>query len=145
MSARAYMKKITLIAVEKSLLLAVIMVFGLMFISSNYSNRYHLRTALGAMTIQPDNQMSANIAKVTTIDPIQLKLALRDLWVDHIVYTRNYIIGFAAGLPDTNIVAQRLLKNQEDIGNVIKPFYGNEAGNKLTSLLKGHILGAGRF
>ena len=25
------------------------------------------------------------------MDPIQLKLALRDLWVDHIVYTRNYI------------------------------------------------------
>lgn len=141
------MKKITLIAVEKSLLLAVIMVFGLMYLSSNYLNRYHLQTALGAMTIQPDNQMSANIAKVTTttIDPIQLKLALRDLWVDHIVYTRNYIIGFAAGLPDTNIVAQRLLKNQEDIGNVIKPFYSNEAGNKLTSLLKGHILDAGEI
>lgn len=135
------MKKITPIAVG-SLLLAAIMVFGLMYLSSNYSNRYHLQMA-SAMTIQPDNQMSANIAKVTTaIDPIQLKLALRDLWVDHIVYTRNYIIGFAAGLPDTNIVAQRLLKNQEDIGNAIKPFYGNEAGDKLTSLLKGHILGA---
>ena len=58
------------------------------------------------------------------------------------MYTRNYIVSFAAGLPDTNIVAQRLLKNQEDIGNAIKPFYGNEAGDKLTSLLKGHILGA---
>jgi len=45
------------------------------------------------------------------MDPIQLKLALRDLWVDHIVYTRNYIISFVAGLPDTNLVAQRLLKN----------------------------------
>src|SRR5919198_1952272 len=84
-----------------------------------------------------------NMAKGTTItNPVQLKLALRDLWVDHIVYTRNYIISFAAGLPDTNIVAQRLLKNQEDLGNAIKPFYGNEAGDKLTSLLKGHILGA---
>ena len=58
------------------------------------------------------------------------------------MYTRNYIISFAAGLPDTNIVAQRLLKNQEDLGNAIKPLYGNEAGDKLTSLLKGHILGA---
>ena len=67
---------------------------------------------------------------------------MRDLWVDHIVYTRNYIISFVAGLPDTNIVAQRLLKNQEDIGNAIKPFYGEPAGNKLTGLLKGHILGA---
>src|SRR5919197_754891 len=90
------------------------------------------------MTMQPDNQMSGNITKgtITNIDPIQLKLALRDLWIDHIVYTRNYIVSFAAGLPDTNIVAQRLLKNQEDIGNAIKPFFGNEAGDKLTSLLK---------
>ena len=58
------------------------------------------------------------------------------------MYTRNYIISFVAGLPDTNFAAQRLLKNQVDIGNAIKPYYGNEAGNKLTSLLKGHIMGA---
>lgn len=45
-------------------------------------------------------------------------------------------------MPDTTAVAERLLKNQEDIGNAIKPFYGTEAANKLTSLLKGHILGA---
>ncbi|MFZ0893192.1 MAG: hypothetical protein WAZ77_01700 [Candidatus Nitrosopolaris sp.] len=68
-----------------------------------------------------------------------LVLGLRDLWLDHIVYTRNYIISFVAGLPDTNVVAQRLLKNQEDIGNAIKPFYGEPAGTKLTGLLKGHI------
>ena len=45
-------------------------------------------------------------------------------------------------MPDTNFAAQRLLKNQVDIGNAIKPFYGNEAGVKLTSLLKDHIMGA---
>ena len=71
-----------------------------------------------------------------------LVLGLRDLWVDHIVYTRNFIISFAAGLPDANVVAARLLKSQEDIGNAIKPFYGEQAGTKLTGLLKGHILGA---
>lgn len=73
---------------------------------------------------------------------VQLKLALRDLWVDHIVYTRNYIISFVAGLPGTNLVAERLLKNQEDIGTAIKPYYGVQAGDKLTELLKGHIMGA---
>ena len=101
---------------------------------------------VSAMTMQPGNQTSGNITRGTTsaptIDPIQLKLALRDLWIDHIVYTRNYIVSFAAGLPDANIVAQRLLKNQEDIGNAVTPLYGNQAGDKLTSLLKGHILGA---
>jgi hypothetical protein len=51
-----------------------------------------------------------------------------------------YIVSFLADLPDTDVVAQRLLKNQEDIGNAIKPFYGEEAGKKLTELLNGHIL-----
>lgn len=73
---------------------------------------------------------------------INLVLGLRDLWVDHTVYTRNYIISFVAGLPDTNVVAARLLKNQEDLGNAIKPFYWEQADTKLTGLLKAHILGA---
>jgi len=74
-------------------------------------------------------------AKVT-----ELRIALRDLWVDHVVWTRQYIVAAAEDAPDTVFAAQRLLKNQDDIGNAIKPFYGNEAGDKLTSLLKDHIL-----
>jgi hypothetical protein len=74
-------------------------------------------------------------AKVT-----ELRIALRDLWVDHVVWTRQYIVAAAADAPDTDFAAQRLLKNQEDIGNAIKPFYGDEAGDQLTSLLKDHIL-----
>lgn len=70
----------------------------------------------------------------------ELRIALRDLWVDHVVWTRQYIVAAAADAPDTNFAAQRLLKNQEDIGNAIKPFYGDEAGDELTSLLKDHIL-----
>lgn len=89
------------------------------------------------------NLMSSPSANSKSIDKAtKLVLALRDLWVDHTGWTRNYIISFVAGLPDTNFATQRLLKNQEDIGNAIKPFYGNEAGNKLTSLLKDHIMGA---
>ena len=42
--------------------------------------------------------------------------------------------------PDASFAAERLLKNQEDIGNAIKPFYGDQAGNQLTSQLKDHIL-----
>lgn len=71
---------------------------------------------------------------------VELKMAMRRLWEDHITYTRNYIISAVAGLEDADRVAERLLKNQDDIGGAIKPYYGDEAGNKLTALLRDHIL-----
>jgi len=68
--------------------------------------------------------------------------AMRKLWEDHITWTRLYIVSFAADLPDTDAVAQRLLQNQTDIGNAIRPFYGDAAGDQLTQLLTAHIQGA---
>ena len=65
--------------------------------------------------------------------------AMRKLWEDHVTWTRVFIISAAADLPDKNAATQRLLQNQTDIGNAIKPFYGDAAGEKLTSLLKEHI------
>lgn len=65
--------------------------------------------------------------------------AMRKLWEDHITWTRLFIISAAADLPDKAATTDRLLQNQVDIGNAIKPYYGDEAGNKLTTLLKEHI------
>ena len=68
--------------------------------------------------------------------------AMRQLWEDHITWTRLYIVSAAAGLPDVTPTAERLLRNQSDIGDAIKPFYGDAAGAGLTALLRGHILTA---
>src|SRR2546423_5654308 len=68
-----------------------------------------------------------------------LQTAMRKLWEDHITWTRVFIISAAADLPDKNAATQRLLQNQVDIGNAIKPFYGAAAGDHLTALLKEHI------
>jgi hypothetical protein len=65
--------------------------------------------------------------------------AMRKLWEDHITWTRVFIISAAADLPDKAAATDRLLQNQVDIGNAIKPYYGDAAGNQLTSLLKEHI------
>jgi hypothetical protein len=68
--------------------------------------------------------------------------AMRKLWEDHVTWTRLAIISFAHDLPDLSATEARLLRNQTDIGNAVKPFYGRAAGNRLTALLKEHILGA---
>src|SRR3954447_3222544 len=66
--------------------------------------------------------------------------AMRKLWEDHVTWTRLYIVSAAAGLPDKDLTAKRLLDNQTDIGNAVAAYYGRDAGNKLTALLKDHIL-----
>jgi hypothetical protein len=73
---------------------------------------------------------------------VSFRNVMRVLWEDHIVWTRLYIVSVAADLPDKEVAARRLLRNQADIGNAIKPFYGRAAGDKLTELLRGHILTA---
>lgn len=75
-----------------------------------------------------------------TADELAFHDAMRKLWEDHITWTRLYIISAAADLPDQQLTAGRLLQNQVDIGDAIKPFYGEEAGDQLTALLTDHIL-----
>ncbi|MFC5470660.1 glycosyltransferase [Cohnella suwonensis] len=76
---------------------------------------------------------------------VQLQGDLRKLWIDHVVWTRNYIVSAVSGADDQAKVLERLLRNQQDIGNAIKPYYGDAAGDKLAELLTEHILLAGNI
>jgi hypothetical protein len=69
----------------------------------------------------------------------ELHSAMDKLWEDHITWTRNVIICLVDNLPGSDQAVQRLLKNQDDIGNAIKAYYGDDAGKKLTDLLHEHI------
>jgi hypothetical protein len=95
--------------------------------------------ALLALTAsnRPAAAQPSSTAKATTF-----AAAMDKLWEDHIVWTRMVIVDFAASLPDLKVAEARLLRNQADIGNAIKPYYGNAAGTKLTQLLRTHILDA---
>ncbi|MDA8098320.1 MAG: hypothetical protein M0042_01690 [Nitrospiraceae bacterium] len=75
-----------------------------------------------------------------TKSELDLRNAMRQLWEDHIIYTRGFIVSSLGDLPDAGPAAERLLRNQDDIGNAIIPFYGEEAGKKLAALLRDHIL-----
>lgn len=85
---------------------------------------------------------ATTVAQDTPISALDFQNAMRKLWEDHITWTRLYIVSFVADLPDADLVAERLLQNQTDIGDAIKPIYGDEAGNQLAELLKEHITGA---
>jgi hypothetical protein len=65
---------------------------------------------------------------------------MRKLWEDHVTWTRLAIISLTTDSPDTQATVGRLLQNQDDIGDAIKPFYGRRAGNELARLLREHIL-----
>jgi hypothetical protein len=65
---------------------------------------------------------------------------MRKLWEDHITWTRLAIISLEGGTSDTDATVARLLRNQADIGKAVQPFYGKAAANKLTQLLREHIL-----
>ena len=82
------------------------------------------------------------LPQVKKIDPLVFQQSVRKLWEDHVTWTRVYIIAALAGLPEADTAAGRLLQNQTDIGNAIKPFYGEQAGDQLTALLRDHILTA---
>lgn len=83
-------------------------------------------------------------ASISNQAKIKLMGDLRKLWIDHTIWTRSYIVSAIAGLEDQSDVLERLLRNQQDIGNAIKPYYGEQAGNKLAELLTEHIVIAGK-
>ena len=92
----------------------------------------------------PDASAPVPNPSTQTTNEFALRTGMRQLWEDHVFWTRMYIIDAVSGLPadETAVTAQRLMQNQIDIGYAIRPFYGAAAGDQLTSLLHQHIAGA---
>jgi hypothetical protein len=67
---------------------------------------------------------------------------MRALWEAHGSWTHMVIVSFVGNLPNLPAEEQVLLDNQVDIGNAVKPYYGDAASKKLTRLLQEHINGA---
>jgi gas vesicle protein len=99
----------------------------------------HMADALSSGIIAqfPDRFTAAPPAGQLAFD-----LTMRKLWEDHITWTRLAILDIFENDAETNATVQRLLQNQVDIGNAVKPYYGDAAGNQLTALLQDHITGA---
>jgi hypothetical protein len=79
-------------------------------------------------------------ASIVTPRVVAFHDEMRRLWEDHVTWTRLAIISLTSDAPDTEASVGRLLESQTDIGDAIKPFYGEAAGQELTRLLREHIL-----
>ena len=95
----------------------------------------------GGHTAQGHGGAHADAAKRgPSAKQVALHDGMRKLWEDHITWTRLFIVSAAADLPDKQATTERLLRNQQDIGDAIKPFYGRAGGERLSELLTEHIL-----
>jgi hypothetical protein len=103
---------------------------------------------------------SASTPPVISKQSVAFHDGMRKLWEDHITWTRDVIISFELNVPNANFdlgsvlgggsdptvlpdlgaAVTRLLQNQVDIGDAIKPYYGSDNGDELTELLRQHIL-----
>jgi len=117
----------------RTLKLALFVVFGSMVITSS---------ATFAQTKQTIPQTKQATSSPRPSDAATLKQDMRKLWTDHVVWTRDYIVAATEKQPDAPAL-NRLMKNQEDIGNAVAKYYGDAAGRQLTTLLKDHIAIAG--
>jgi hypothetical protein len=98
------------------------------------------RTTLAAPALAAALLFSPTAASAAPLVQSDFRSDMRKLWEDHVTWTRVYIIDAVSDLPSKDVTAERLLRNQADIGAAIKPFYGAAAGDKLAALLKDHIV-----
>ncbi|MCE7765900.1 hypothetical protein GQL56_24965 [Pseudomonas putida] len=67
------------------------------------------------------------------------RMALRDLWVEHIFWVRNYAVANQAGnVKQAEVAANEVVSDATRIANSIAPLYGQPAADQLLKLLAGH-------
>ena len=67
------------------------------------------------------------------------RLALRDLWQEHIFWIRDYVQANQSGnKAQANIAADQVVANATRIASAIAPLYGQPAADQLLKLLAGH-------
>ena len=63
----------------------------------------------------------------------------RKLWAEHVIWTHRYLESDLNDNPKTSLVAQRLIRNQEDLGAAIGTYYGKATGDLVATLVKEHM------
>lgn len=72
--------------------------------------------------------------------PGELRVSMRQLWDDQLVFTRNFIISTLAMSDDQIPVTEYFLAHQNAIATALEPYYGPEASQRVAQLLQAHGL-----
>ena len=88
------------------------------------------------------NQATAAPAAAQAEQPnaaLTTRLALRDLWVEHIFWVRNYALANQNGkFAQAETAAKEVVANATAIANSLQPLYGQPAADQMLKLLAGH-------
>ena len=86
------------------------------------------QVAAGPLETAAHPEGASNSAAVTPSQEA-LRAAMRKLWSDHVFWTREYVVAAIDG-PEgaAKAAADRLMRNQEDIGHAVATYYGAAAG-----------------
>lgn len=68
-----------------------------------------------------------------------LRVEMRRLWGDQITWTRNSIYCLVDDLPGGAQAEQRLLKNQEEFGDLLRNYYEPKTCTRIVDLLKDNV------
>ena len=69
----------------------------------------------------------------------EFRSVMRLLWQQHISWARMVMVSLAYDLPDTDVVIARLLQNPVDMGDMLRPLYGDYIADQYTGLIKEHL------
>lgn len=75
-----------------------------------------------------------------TCSQFQISNTIRRLWLEHVLWTRFFIISAAFDLPDLQPVTERLLQNPEDFARELAPLYGRQTASQFRQLFTDHLL-----
>lgn len=93
--------------------------------------------AVGSIAALASKNASPPPTGKATVD--ETRMALRDLWVEHVFWVRNYVVANEAKNPGArDAAAAEVVANAKQIAGAIEPFYGKAASDQLLKLLAGH-------
>lgn len=100
---------------------------------------YRLLALLGLMLTFTTSATAAPPEHLTGESVFQAKMQLRDLWMEHAFWARNYVVATQSPGTRADAVSEDQVSiNARALADTLIPFYGQDAADRLFALLTGH-------